>query len=273
MKLINKEKFGPWAVITGASSGIGKEFARQIAASGINVVLVARRQALLEELGEELHEKFGVAYHAVSADLSQADFMEKITAVTQNLDIGLLVSNAGTGVPGEFLTIPEDVLLKIINLNAVAHMRLTHHYGKRLSERGRGGLVWVSAMGALQGIPYMANDAATKAYVTSLGQGLHVELGQQGINTTVVIPGPTDTPVIDQFGLDMSNMPVKPMSVEQCVAEGLAALEANKITHLTGRLFRIMNAIIPDTIFRSINSKMLSGGIEDGQPRLAHLGQ
>ncbi len=271
MKQISKEKFGPWAIITGASSGIGKEFARQIAASGINVVLVARRQALLEEIGQDLVQTFGIDYHTVSADLAQADFMEKITAVTQNLDIGLLVSNAGTGVPGEFLTIPEDILLKIINLNSVAHMRLTHHFGKRLAERERGGLVWVSAMGALQGIPYMANDAATKAYVISLGQGLHTELSKQGINTTVVIPGPTDTPVIEHFGLDTLNLPMKPMSAAQCVAEGLTALEANKATHLTGRINRIMSRLIPDTVMRKLNSRMLSSGLENGQPRLAHL--
>jgi short-subunit dehydrogenase len=271
MKHINKETFGPWAIITGASSGIGKEFARQVAASGIHVVLVARRLPLLQELGEELSHTYGVAYRAVQADLSQDNFMDKLKAATHDLDIGLLVSNAGTGIPGEFLTIPEEVLRQVINLNTIAQMRLTHFYGKQLAERGRGGLVMVSAMGALQGIPYMANDAATKAYVISLGEGLHVEFEKRGINTTVVIPGPTDTPVIEHFGLDRANLPMQPMTVEQCVAEGLAALEANKATHLTGRLNRIMNALIPDSIFRKINSKMLSSGLENGQPRLAHL--
>jgi len=271
MKQINKDTFGPWAIITGASSGIGKEFARQVAASGINVVLVARRLPLLQELGEALSQTYGIEFRAVQADLSQETFMDAIKTATNGLEIGLLVSNAGTGIPGEFLSIPEDVLLKVVNLNAVAHMRLTHFYGKQMAKRERGGLVLVSAMGALHGIPYMANDAATKAYVISLGEGLHVEFKKMGINTTVVLPGPTDTPVIEHFGLDTVRLPMKPMSVEKCVAEGLSALEANKATHLTGRINRIMMALVPNSIIRKINSKMLSSGLENGQPRLAHL--
>lgn len=271
MKQIDKNTFGPWALITGASSGIGKEFARQVAASGINVVLVARRQPLLEAWGEELRATYGTAYRAVSADLSKPDFMETVKQATHDLDIGLLVSNAGTGIPGPFLSIPEEMLLNIVQLNAVSHLRLVHHYGRPLINRGRGGIVLVSAMGALAGIPYMANDAATKAYVTSLGQGLHSELEKSGIHLTVVIPGPTETAIIEKFGLDKVKLPVKPMPVEQCVAEGLAALQANRSTHLTGRLNRIMAGLIPASISRKMNSKMLTRGLTNGQPRTAHL--
>src|SRR5689334_20786448 len=99
---IDKHKFGPWAVVTGASSGIGKEFARQLAASGLNVVLVARRLALLEELGSQLTKEFGVQYRAISVDLSEENFLDKIAAATNGLDVGLLVSNAGAGNPSEF---------------------------------------------------------------------------------------------------------------------------------------------------------------------------
>jgi short-subunit dehydrogenase len=268
---LDKKKFGPWAIITGASSGIGKEFARQIAANGINVVLVARRLSLLEAWGQELAQAYGVQYRAVQADLSQPDFMEQIKPVTQDLKIGLLVSNAGTGIPGEFLSIPEEMLLNIVQLNAVSHMRLVHHYGRQLVQRGRGGIVLLSAMGALDGIPYMANDAATKAYVTSLGLGLHEEFAQAGVHTTVVIPGPTETPIIQKFGLDTMPLPVKPMPVEKCVAEGLAALQANRATHLTGRIYRIMSKLIPAAITRKMNSKMLTQGLINGQPRVAHL--
>src|SRR5689334_20751200 len=96
---IDKHKFGPWAVVTGASSGIGKEFARQLAASGLHVVLVARRLPLLEELGSQLAREFGVQYRAVGVDLSEEDSLEKIMAVTNGLDVGLLISNAGAGNP------------------------------------------------------------------------------------------------------------------------------------------------------------------------------
>ena len=97
---IDKKRFGPWALVTGASSGIGKEFARQIAASGINVVLVARRESLLDEVGQGLAKDFSVRYRNVVADLSQDGFLDKLAEVTNDLDIGLVVSNAGTGNPG-----------------------------------------------------------------------------------------------------------------------------------------------------------------------------
>jgi uncharacterized protein len=271
MTVIDKNKFGPWAIVTEASSGIGKEFARQLAASGIHVVLVARRLHLLEAWGQELARLYGVQYRAAQADLSRPDFIDVLKPVTQDLEIGLLVSNAGTGIPGEFLSIPEERLLDIVNLNTISHLRLVYYYGQQLTNRGRGGIILVSAMGALEGIPYMANDAATKAYVTSLGQGLHVELEKAGIHTTVVIPGPTETPVIEKFGLDTMKLPLKPMSVEQCVAEGLAALNDNRATHLTGRINRLLSKLIPATVTRKMNSKMLSQGLIDGKPRLAHL--
>jgi uncharacterized protein len=271
MTHVDKNKFGPWAVVTGASSGIGQEFARQLAASGIHVVLVARRLHLLETWGQELARLYGVQFRAVPADLSRPDFIDALKPVTQDLEIGLLVSNAGTGIPGEFLAIPEEKLLDIVNLNVIAHLRLVHYYGHQLINRGRGGIILVSAMGALDGIPYMANDAATKAYVTSLGQGLHGEWEKAGIHTTVVIPGPTQTPVIEKFGLDTVKLPLKPMSVEQCVSEGLAALNGNRATHLTGRVNRLLSRLIPAAITRKMNSKMLSKGLIDGKPRLAHL--
>ena len=100
---LDKTRFGPWAVVTGASSGIGREFARQIAASGINLVLVARREALLREAGAEFSKAYGVEHQIVVADLSEESFLSRLASVTGDLDIGLVVSNAGTANPGEFL--------------------------------------------------------------------------------------------------------------------------------------------------------------------------
>jgi uncharacterized protein len=99
---LDKKRFGPWALVTGASSGIGKEFARQIAGSGINVVLVARREDLLKEVGVEISKRYGVEHRVVVLDVSREDFIRQLAPATADLDIGLVVSNAGTGNPGEF---------------------------------------------------------------------------------------------------------------------------------------------------------------------------
>lgn len=258
---IDKHTFGSWAIVTGASSGIGAEFARQLAGSGINLILIARRLNLLEALGRDLQATYGIQYRTLGLDLTDKDFLSQIEAITDDLDIGLVVSNAGSGNPGEFLGIEEAELLQIVRLNVIPHMKLTHHFGQRLAKRGRGGVILVSAMGASEGLPYMANDAATKAYIISLGKGLHTEFNQLGLHLSVLLPGPTDTPVLDKFGFDPSTMPIKPMSVEQCVSEGLSALKANKTIHLTGRMNRWMDRFVPAGITRRILSHMIGKGV------------
>lgn len=266
---VDKDTFGPWAIVTGASSGIGREFARQLAANGLNLVLVARRLPLLEELGRQLENEYRVHYRAVGLDLTRDDFLETLAEVTQDLDVGLLISNAGAGIPGEFLTLERSALLQIVHLNAIAHLDLVHHFGQRLAQRGRGGVLLVSAMGAAHGIPYMANDSATKAYVLSLGEALHEEFEKFGLHVSVLLPSPTDTPVLAEFGFDADTMPMKPMAVEQCVDEGLAALGANRATHITGRMFRIMAALTPRSLMTRMNGSMLAKAIAGKQARAA----
>src|SRR6202171_3029946 len=140
---IDRERFGPWALITGASSGIGKEFARQIAASGINVVLVARRDVLLAKLGRAISQEFNVEYRALAMDLSQEGFIAGLADATHDIDIGLVVSNAGTGNPGEFLKLDRQLLQATLRLNTMAHLDITHHFGAKLAKRRRGGLILI----------------------------------------------------------------------------------------------------------------------------------
>ncbi|HWH50983.1 MAG TPA: SDR family NAD(P)-dependent oxidoreductase [Gemmatimonadaceae bacterium] len=255
---IDDHRFGPWAVVTGASSGIGREFARQIAAAGINVVLVARRQALLDDVGRELSTAYGVEHRVVAADLSQDGFIARLADATRDLDVGLVVSNAGTATPGEFRLLERHDLADLLRLNAFSHMEIAHHFGRRLASRGRGGILLCGAMGAEHGIPYVANDSAAKAYVQSLGESLHVELAPLGVGVTVLIIGPTQTAIIDKFGLAPDAMPMKPMSVEQCASEGLNALRKNRATHLSGRLNRVLRALIPAPLSRLMMGKMMA---------------
>jgi short-subunit dehydrogenase len=258
---LDKGQFGPWALVTGASSGIGKEFARQIAASGINVVLVARRDALLAELGRAISKEFGVQYRALTADLAQEGFIAGLADATHDLDIGLVVSNAGTGNPGEFLKLDRQLLQANLRLNTMAHLDIAHHFGAKLAKRSRGGLILVGAMGAENGIPSMANDGGAKAYVHSLGEALHYEFKPLGVYVTVLAAGVTNTAVIDKFGLNPKTMPMKPMSVEQCVSEGLSGLRKNRSRVVPGRLNRIMNAVVPASLARKMLADLLGRGL------------
>src|SRR6202023_529422 len=138
---LDKKRFGPWALVTGASSGIGKEFARQIAASGINIVLVARRESLLKEAGVEFSKRYGVEHRVVVLDVSREDFIGQLASATDDLDIGLVVSNAGTGNPGEFLKLDRQLLQATLRLSTMAHLDITHHFGAKLAKRMRGGLI------------------------------------------------------------------------------------------------------------------------------------
>jgi uncharacterized protein len=254
---LDKGRFGPWALVTGASSGIGKEFARQIAASGINVVLVARREALLAELGRAISQEFDVQYRALAMDLSQEGFIAGLADATDDIDIGLVVSNAGTGNLGEFLKLDRQLLQATLRLNTMAHLDIAHHFGAKLAKRRRGGLILTGAMGAENGIPLMANDGGAKAYIHSLGEALHYEFKPRGVYVTVVPPPVTNTPVLAKLGFDPRTMPMKPISVEQCVSEGLNALRENRSRIVPGRLYRFMDTFVPAAVKRTMTAKRL----------------
>ena len=258
---LDKKRFGPWALVTGASSGIGKEFAQQIAASGINIVLVARREDLLKEVGVEFSKRYGVEHRVVVLDVSREDFIGQLASATDDLDIGLVVSNAGTGNPGEFLKLDRQLLEETLRLNTMSHLDIAHYFGGKLAERRRGGLILVGAMGAENGIPCMANDGAAKAYVHSLGEALHYEFKPLGVYVTVLAAGFTNTAVLEKFGLDPKTMPMKPMSVEQCVSEGLSGLVKNRSRIVPGRLNRILNALVPASLARKMLADLLGKGL------------
>jgi short-subunit dehydrogenase len=255
MRRIDPATFGPWAVVTGASSGIGKEFARQLAASGLNLVLVARRLPLLESLGKHLADTYGIHYRAVGVDLGDDDFLTPLSAATADLDVGLVISNAGDVRFGEVIELDQKTLSQSVRLNVLAHVRLAQHFGQRLAKRGRGGMLLVSSTVATHGAPLMADYAAAKAYVLMLGEALHIEFQQHGLHLTVLLPGPTATEGVATSGLDL---PMKPMAVEQCVAEGLAALDANRATHIAGRRNRLMTALIPGSAMRKMMGTTLT---------------
>jgi short-subunit dehydrogenase len=212
---------------------------------------------LLEQIGKQLAKEYRIQYMAIEADLAEERSIEKIKKATDHVDVGLLISNAGTGRPGKFLSFDEDALNYILQLNAISHLRLAHHFSKRFAKRGKGGLLLTGAMGSSNGVPYMANEAGTKGYVLSLGKSLHAELKEAGVNVTVLITSPTETPILAKLGFNKENTPMKPISVEQCVREALRALTLNQITILPGRIYRVMNALIPGAVARKMMGDLM----------------
>ena len=251
--MTNKEfqtQFGKWGVVTGASSGIGEEFARQLAAKGVNLVLVARRLEKLEELGKDLENKFNIQTKAVQLDLTDDNFLTTIDKAIKGLDVGVLISNAGNAVMGNFTNLALDNLQQMVKLNVVAQLGLSHYFAKRFSKQGNGGILLVSSMVAYSAGPYLANYSASKGYILNLGESLNYELKDKGVHVTVLSPGPTATEMIKREDADFSKMPMKAMTTEQCVKEGLQALVKNKPSHIPGTVNRIMAGMMKRVISR-----------------------
>jgi len=189
--LINK--YGKWALITGASSGIGTEFAKQLAALNFNLVLVARRKEKLENLSAELIAKNNIETLVISLDLSAPDFLETLKQQTSHLDIGLLINNAGFAITGSFLNDKLENQLSLLDVNCKAPLILSHYFGNRMLSRGSGGIINIASTAAFLPLPYWSNYAASKAYLLSFSEGIWHELKHKGIDVLAVCPGPTQT--------------------------------------------------------------------------------
>ena len=205
----------------------------------------------------------------METDLTSEHFLDTIAEATDDLEVGLLVSSAGAPLTGAFLATDVQPVIRHARLDVVANVELTHHFATRMAARRRGGVLLVSAMGVQHGTPLMAASFAGKAYLLILGEGLHAEFRKQGVNTTVLLPGPTDTPVISAIGFDLIRTPFKPMSVEQTVTEALNALIANRPTILSGRINRLMYALLPSSVIARMSGRMISQAITARTARAA----
>jgi len=234
-----KEKYGPWAVITGASSGIGAEFAHQLAARGLNVVLVARRAERLNKLARQLQVLHEIQTRTVVVDLTQPDFLAAIEPVLDELDIGLLVANAGFGLMGDFILNDYRRELAMVDLNVRAPMILAHRFGNYLVAKGRGGMIFTSSMMSAFPSPLMTNYAATKAYTHFFGKALHYELKEKGVDVLALDPSLTRTEFHQIAGTPSS--PIA-MDVEPVVKEALAGL-GRKAVVLPGVFSKILFAL------------------------------
>jgi len=187
-------KYGPWALVTGASRGLGAEFARQLAAKGLNLVLAARSEDQLKELAQALEREYNITVKIIAIDLSREDILDIIKKTTDSLEIGLLVNNAGLSKVGPFLNMSADYLLTQFHTNARAALILTRYFGEKMAAKGRGGIIFLSSGSALHGSPFCANYSGTKAYNLMLAESLWAEWKPLGIDTLGFIVGLTRTP-------------------------------------------------------------------------------
>ncbi len=231
-------KYGPTAVVTGTSSGIGEQFARLLAADGFDLILVARRTERIEKLAAELSEKHSIEAEAISLDLARPDFLAPLLAACQGKDVGLVVSNAGAGAKGLLHETEIEDLLTVLDVNCRAPLLLAHAFSPRLIERGRGGFLITASMESFVAFPYSAGYAASKAFALSFGEAIWSELRERGVDVLVLAPGPTDTEILPNQGIrpqDMTGL----MSAEEGARIGLEQLGRRPV-YIPGLLNRLM---------------------------------
>lgn len=233
--------YGDYAVVTGASSGIGEQFARQLAAAGVNVVLVSRRKDRLEALAGELSHDHGTVNEVVALDLLDEGAVDELWHRVGDLDVGIVVANAGISTTGRFVGNELATELDVFTLDGAVPLQLAHRFGQDFAQRRRGAIILVSSTVAASPVPYLANYAAVKAYVLSLGQALNYELKKDGVDVLVVSPGPTQTPGHENAGIDVGG--VRAMAPSRVARTALSSLgkHAQVIPGATNKSMDLMN--------------------------------
>ncbi len=206
------DRYGPWALVTGSSAGIGREFAQQLAARGLNLVLLARRGDLLETLSGELQRNHGVSTRCLVVDLSAPDFLEQVSEGCEGLDIGLLVNNAGApSFHGRFLSRSHNDIETTLHFSVHVQVHLIRHFAAMMAARGRGGIIQLSSISGHMSMPFMAEYSGSKAYQLALGEALHYELKDNGIDVLVLSPGATRSERIN-FGMEPAPVVARALS-------------------------------------------------------------
>ena len=184
------EKYGPWAVVLGASEGLGEAFARGIATRGVNVVVVARRAEPLQRVADGL----GVEARSIALDLASATFLDDLQSITHDLEVGLVVYNAAAAYVGEFEDQTLESMRAIVEVNCWGPLAVCEHFGGPMVRAGRGGIVLMSSGAGLAGSPYNAAYSASKAFDLMLGESLWAEWRERGVDVMSVIGPAIDTP-------------------------------------------------------------------------------
>ena len=251
---------GKWAIVTGASSGIGRALAAELAAGGAHLVLTARRRDRLEELAGEFATKFGARSEICTADLTQKSGPEEIFAFTKEkgIEVELLVNNAGFGLYGEFAGMDLARLLEMVQVNVAAVVHLTHLYLQPMIARKRGDILIVSSTAAFQGVPYLTAYCGTKGFDPPFADALAEETRAYGIRVCALCPGSTTS----EFH-DVARQPKRILSkretAEKVARTGLRALASGKSCVISGGsnyLGAFVQRFLPRSVVARVTARM-----------------
>lgn len=230
-----KRKYGEWAIITGASSGIGLELAKQLASAGLNLVINSRHYDKLKSVEKDLLLKYPIEIKIVDADVSTTAGIDKIIQSAHGLNVGLLITSAGFGSSGLFINTSLHSEINMLRVNCEAVLSLTHYFSQQFKEQRRGGIIFLSSLVAFQGVPYAANYSASKAYIQSFAEALAIELKPFGIDVLAAAPGPVESGFGQRANMKMGSA-LKPAEL------GIPILKAlgRKTTVIPGLLSKVL---------------------------------
>jgi len=241
----------PVALVTGASAGIGEEFARQLSARGNDLVLVARDRGRLEALAKEL-EAHGASAEVLAADLTDDEQLATVESRARNVDV--LINNAGYGTFGNFHELDLDTETREVRLNVLALMRLTHAAANAMATRGKGAILNVSSLAGYQPGPMNATYSATKAFVTSFTEAVHEEMKGTGVAVSVLCPGFTRTEFQERASAPADDVPgfmwQEAPEVARAGLDGLAKNKAVIIPGATNKVLGSLTALMPHAVTR-----------------------
>ena len=223
--MIDVNHYGPWAVIAGGSEGVGSAFADALAQAGLNMVLIARKPGPLEETATKVRAH-GVQVRTLSLDLLLPDAIEQIRQATDDLEVGLLIFNAGANSYGhEFVTSELDKVQGVIDLNITRQLELAHHFGAKMKDRGRGGIILLGSLAGYLGSEHQSIYGAAKAFSRVFAEGLWLELKPCGVHVVELVLGVTRTPAMERAGLRFDIPGLNVAEPEDVAREGLEHLE------------------------------------------------
>jgi short-subunit dehydrogenase len=256
---------GKWALVTGASSGLGVEFAKLFAERNANLVLVARRTEPMEQLAEALRKEQSVQVLVIGMDLSRPGTATELKAQLDARGVGIevLVNNAGFGAYGDFLDQSVEKVREMIRLNIMTLTELTHIFGHEMANRGHGRILLVASVLGYQAVPGYAAYAATKGYVLLLGEALHQELSPRGVSVTTVSPGTTATAfgavAGEQSSLLLKALRMKPQVVAKTAVLAAMRDKASVVPGFLNKMNVFTDRLMPRSMQRMVFGRVMAG--------------